>query len=104
MLPQDVALLVQKRPVGIGLSRVAADKGGIVPVGDEADVLALVLFRVDESLLGGDGPDLVLGQVPQGEQTVDKLVLGQVIQHIALVLLRVEGLVQQPPAAASVIA
>ena len=83
---------------------MAADKGGIVPVGHKADVLALVLLGIDKPLLGGHGPDLVLGQPAQGEQAVAELVLGQVIQHIALVLLRVEGLVQQPPAAASIIA
>ena len=51
-----------------------------------------------QSGLGGDGPDLLLGQPPQGEEGPGQLVLGEGRQHIALVLLGPEGLAQQPAA------
>ena len=71
---------------------------------DKTDLLAVRLGSYRKSQFLCHITYLILVIISYRHQSMGKLVLGQVIEHIALVLLRVEGLVQQPPAAASVIA
>ena len=102
MGPQHVPALIQKGAGGVVPARVVLEKGGVVPVGDKADVLAVPLPGADQPLLLGDVPDLLLGQPPQGEAHPCELRLGERPEDIALVLLRVEGLFQQEAAGALV--
>ena len=80
------------------LASPAADKGSVVPVGHKADVLAVPLAGIDKAVLLGQGPGLVFGQPPQGQQQPGKLPLGQGVEHIALVLVLIQALFQQPAA------
>ena len=99
---QTPAVLIQEGPRRVLPPHVPAEESGIIPVWDEADILALLLLRVAEALPCGNGPDLLLGQPPQGESAAGQLLLGQAVQHVALVLLRVEGLFQQTAASGAV--
>ena len=57
-----------------------------------------MLFGVDKALGLGNGPDFLLAKGPQGELGVGQLLLGHGIEHIALVLLGVWPLQQEPAA------
>ena len=85
--------LVQVVPLGIGFAGVALHKGRIVPVGHEADVLAVVLPGGDKALEPGNFPNLGLGQLPQREEGVGQHLLGQGVQEIGLVLLDIRCLI-----------
>ena len=61
-------------------------KGPVVSAGDEADILAVVLFGGDEALGFRNGADLCLCQLPQGEADVPELVLVKAGKKIGLVL------------------
>ena len=62
-------------------------------------MLAVPLAGVHKALLLRDPAHLGLAQPAQGEQGVGQLLLGQHIQHIALVPAAVRRLFQQEPAA-----
>ena len=95
----DLAAGVDEFALGVGLSGVAFQKAHIIPVGDKADILGIPLFGVEEALLCGDGPDVLLAfKFAQGEAGVGQLFLGQKIQDVALILGQVPCLFQQPPA------
>ena len=70
----------------------------IIAVRHEADVLAVRLIRVHKAVLRRDAPRLLLCIFPQGEQRVRQLLLSEAVQHIALVLGRIEPLFQQKSA------
>ena len=73
-------------------------KGSVVSVRHEAQILAVLLLGGGEGQSGGQGPGLLLAQIPQGEQCVGQLLLGHAIQHIALILFLIPRFFQQPPA------
>ena len=103
MLPQYGAVRSQKGAGEILLPGVTADKGAIIAVGDEADVLAVPFIGVDKPAAQGDAPDLLLGESPQREHNVGELLLGEGGENIALVLLRMKRLFEQIPAGGGVI-
>ena len=70
----------------------------IIAVGDEADVLAVGLGRDFEAEVGGDRPDLALGQAAQGEAQEVELLGRRPVEEIALVAARVGALVELGPA------
>ena len=86
MLPHHAAGFVQKIPGGVVLAGVALQKGCVVAVRDEADVLRVVLPGVDEAVFLRDGAHLLLGQAAQGELNPGKLLLIQTGEEIALIL------------------
>ena len=88
---EDMTGFVHEGAGGVVLSRIPADESGVVPVGDEADVLTFLFLGIDKALLRGDLTDLILGQPPQGEQAVGQLILIQGPEYIALVLFPVGG-------------
>ncbi len=101
----DPPVPAQRGPVLIqeGTRRIvrpgsAADKGAVVPVGYKADVLAVPLAGVEQAGLCGDLPHLFLGQLPQREQGPGQLLLVKDGQYVALVLVQVGRLFQQPAA------
>ena len=75
MFPHHAAGFVQKIPGGVVLTCVAFQKGRVVAVRDEADVLRVVLPGVDEAVFLRDGAHLLFGQAAQGELNPGKLLL-----------------------------
>ena len=86
---------VQITARGIVLPGVALQEGGVISVGDEADVLTVPLPGVAETHFLGDGPDLLLGQFPQGKADVGELMLAEAGEEIALVLGAVHSLAKK---------
>ena len=62
------------------------EKSAVVPVGNEANVLAVPFFCVEKALRFRNGPSLRLGKASQREPGVRQLILGQCVQKIALIL------------------
>ena len=80
------------------LSREVLHELGVIPVGHKADVLAVVLAGVDEVPLLRNLPHLGLVQAAQRQAYPGQLLLGEVVQHIALVFALVQSLFQEPAA------
>ena len=92
MRADDIAVQVQER-AGLGfLAGARGDDLRVVAVGDEADVLAVVLAGVAEAGFGGDLPRVGLAEGAEGEFDAGELLLRQVVEDVALVLGLVEGL------------
>ena len=70
----------------MGFSGVTLHERDIIPVGDEADVLAVPFPGIDEAILLRNGTHLILGQLTKGEENVGQLVLIQAGQEIGLIL------------------
>ena len=85
------------------LAGKALHKAGIVAVGHKADVLAVVFAGIDEMMLLGDGTHLGLVQGPQRQAHMSQLLLGEVVQHIALILALIQPLFEQPAAGVRVL-
>ena len=86
MSPQDLPVPVDEIPGNEMLPGVFLQERAVVSFGDEADVLAVTLFRVDKAVGLRDFPDLRLGQIPQRKQGVGQLLLRQKVEHVSLVL------------------
>ena len=99
-----LAAFIQKIAGLIALSRVMLHKGHVISVGHKTDVLGVLLPGIDEALLPGNGPGLLLGEIAKGKQCPGQLLLGQAVEHIALVLGRIRCLAQKPAAPIFVIA
>ena len=99
----NVAVHVQKVAVRVIFACVALHKADVVAVGHKADVLAVVLARVAEALLLGDLADGRFVHAAQRELRVRQLVLGQNVEHIALVFIGVQCFFQQPAARGGVL-
>ena len=82
-----------------GQTRPLFDDPGIVSIGDEADILTVGFPGVDKALRFGNGSGLRFGQSPQGKARMGQLVLRHVVEHIALILLHIQGLFQIPATA-----
>ena len=85
MLPHRATLLIQIIAGGEGVAGVLLQKGGVIPTGDKADVLAVVLAGIDKAVLLGNLPHLLLGQRAQRELNVGKLLLAETGEKIGLV-------------------
>jgi hypothetical protein len=94
----DISLQIQKIAAFIGLSDTSLHEGYIVPVGNEADILRIPLFRIDQTPLRRNGPGLLLAQFSQRETNMGQLLLGQAVENIALIFGSIRGLAQQIPA------
>ena len=94
---QHMAVLIHKVPRRQGRA-VLLQEPDVVAVGDEADVLAVGLVRHRQPRLPRLLPDGVLVELPHRQQQMGQLELGELIEHIALVLPSVAA-PQQPPAA-----
>ena len=94
VLADNIAFKVQERARLGPVIQDPLDGIGVLPVGHEADILAVGFVGVDESVLLGDLPGMGLVVSAQGETGMGQLLLGQVVQYIALVLFRVQGFQQ----------
>ena len=74
---------------------VSFNKSGIISVRYKADILAIMLARIDQSLFFRHFPDLRLRHAAQGEQRMCKLLLRQAVEHITLVFLFIDGFFQE---------
>ena len=92
------AVLVQKIACRVVLAGEVLHEAGVVAVRHKADILAVVLAGVDKMLLFRDLTHFGLVQPPQRQAHMGQLLLGQVIEHIALILTLVQPLFQQPAA------
>ena len=72
-----------------------AQEAHIVPVGDEADVLRVGLLRVFKAEVCGEGADLRLAVRADGKQQMRELALRHLVEHIALILVRVHAAQEQ---------
>ena len=77
---------------------VFPDETGVSAVGNKADILTVGLVGIGKAGAAGNFPDLFLGVTAQRQAQVGQLVLGQGIEHIALILLLGNALFQQPAA------
>ena len=81
------------------LSGIVLDEVAVVAVHHEADVLGIVLPGIEEAVMLRQRPHLVLAfEIAEGEGGMGQLLLTQEVEHIALVLLQVPGLLQKPAA------
>ena len=95
MFAKNVAVLVCKISCWIVLTCKSADKSCIIPIWNKADILAVRLICIEEILLICNHTGLVLVHIPKREHGMCQLLLGQGIEHIALVLGRVCGFFQK---------
>ena len=70
---------------------------------DKANILTIVLVGSNKAVLFGDGAHLGLGKLTQRELHMGQLVLRHAVEHIALVLIGVDGLEQKVAALGLVI-
>ena len=104
MSAEHVACFVDKI-AGRELSAEACfNKVGIGAALDKADILAVMLVRIDEAVLFGDFAHLRLVQAAQREHGVRQLLLRERVEHVALVLQGVDRLTQQITAFGFIIA
>ncbi len=76
---------------------IVLDEVTVVTIHHEADVLGIVLPGIEKTILLGQRPYLVLAFVfAQRKGGMGQLLLTQEIEHIALVLLQIPGLLQKP--------
>ncbi len=75
----------------------AIDHGGVSPLGDEADVLAVGLLGDGQTQFGRRAADLALGQVTEREAQIVQLLGRGGEQEIALVARRIGGAAQLRP-------
>ena len=95
MLPQHMSFLIHKIARLEASSCVTFNKPGIISVRHKADILAVMLARIDQSLFFRHFPDLRLRHAAQGEQRMCKLLLRQAVEHITLVFLFIDGFFQE---------
>ena len=99
MLPDNVAVCVKERPVRVGLSGAHSYELRVVTVGNEADVLAVVLVRVHKSKFIRQRADFILAlELPERVYRVRKLLLRHGVENVALILGEVPCLFQHPSA------
>ena len=97
MLAENMALGVDELSGCEAFSGIMLDEVAVVTVHDEADVLGVVLTGVDEAVLLGYLSNLFLrGEVPERKHGVRELLLGQEVEHIALILCEVFRLLEEP--------
>ena len=86
MTAKDPSISIHKIALGIAFFRVTHQKGGIVAVRNEADVLTVAPHGTLQTVLLGDLADLGLGQVAQRKKRLGKLLLREGPKHIGLIL------------------
>lgn len=83
---QHLAVPVDETALGRLLTGIAAEEGGKIPIGNKADILAVLFGKDRKPGLPCHLPDLLLTVGIEGQHHPGKLLLGQRPQHIALVL------------------
>ena len=88
--PQHMPRRVDKIAAGRGFARQAFNGGGVIAVGDEADVLTVRLFGVLQTALRRQRlrAPRALSSSPSGNSVLRKLLLRHRIEYVALVLAR----------------
>ena len=91
----NVSACVKEIPLGIRFPGIRFKESLVIAVWDKADILTVMLFRVDEPQLLGNFPDVFLGVAAEREQRVCQLILGQAVKEITLILCRIRCLLQK---------
>ena len=99
----DLVVPVNKIAVRVIFAGVALHKADVIAIGYKADILAVMLAGVAKALLLGNFADGGLVHAAQRELGVGQLILRQHVQNVALVLVGVQGLFQQPAAGVRVL-
>ena len=86
MAAQYPAGLIHKIAGDQSRAAVLPQEGHVIPVGNEADVLAVRLLGVGQAVGGGQSPERRLLIVAGRKQQMGELVLGQLAEKIGLVL------------------
>src|SRR6185369_17624851 len=86
MPAQRAALAVHDRPGAVLGGRLPLHEARVVPVGDEADLLALRLVGGGQAALPGQPPHLGLLEVAHREEGGGELGLAEAEQEVRLVL------------------
>ena len=84
----DIARLVRR-------AAVALQKAQIVAIGHEADILAIVLLRIDETLLFGDFAHMGFCETAKRQKRMRQLVLSHKGEHVALIFRGIEAAPQR---------
>ena len=100
----NIAVEIQIIAGRIILAGVFFHEADVIPVRNEADILAVPLAGINKILRLGNLPYLLLGQFSQRESGMHELMLIQAGQEISLILGRVGSLLQQISAGRLVLA
>ena len=99
MPPQHFTVLCHKVSLRRLLSRILLNKCFIVPVRHKANILTVLFMGVKKTVLLRQSTHLLLCQLSQGQTDMGKLLLGKLIEHIALILCLIQCLPHLPSAA-----
>jgi hypothetical protein len=94
MLSDDVAVFVDDRAWRV--PEFAAEERGGVPIGNEADVVAVRLVRDGKPTLGSFSANVRLHGVAEWKHGMSQLCSGEDAEHVRLVLGRIGRPVQLP--------
>ena len=92
MLAKHRAILCHKLSVRKFFSTIPLNKGCIIPVGHKTDILTVRLVGIDKIHFIRNLTDLRFAVIAKWKQRVGKLLLCQVVEHIALVLRLIQSL------------
>ena len=92
------AVFVQKITCRVAFAGEVLHKAGIVAIRHKADILTVVLAGIDEFVLLRNLAHLGLVQAAQRQADMRQLLLGEVVEHVALVLALVQPLFEQETA------
>ena len=81
-----------------------AKESHIISIRHKADILAVLLFSGNQSCLFRQSADLGFGVVPQRKHGVGQLMLGEMVEHIALVLALIRRFIKIVPASGLIVA
>ena len=98
MLSQHLAFCIHKISRRQHLICKSRNGPRIIPVRHKADILTVRLCCVDKTMFFGDLTDIFLPVFSQWKTYMCQLFLGQIVQHIRLILRRIQSLFQQIPA------
>src|SRR5437867_2554667 len=89
MSPDYVAVGINDRPFTVGIGRVTVDKGRVIVIRDETDLLTIWLVRDRQPSTASEVAHRVLRPVSDRKHRPRELVLRQREQKVGLVLRRV---------------
>ena len=95
MLAKHLALSIDDFARLVRRAAVALQKAQIVAIGHEADILAIVLLRIDEALLFSDFAHMGFHETAKRQKRMRQLVLRHKGEHVALILRGIEAAPQR---------
>ena len=103
VMPQHLSLLIHKIAREGGSSDCPLNEGGIISVGDKADILTIMLVGIDQAVGLGQLANLGFLKTTQREKRMSQLLLGQHVEKIALILAAIQAALEQVPASGCVL-